>query len=384
MKKLQLVVMHVFLLLPNFITSQNSIIDHNCTKINNIPEWAILEAKNLLHIAYGHTSHGSQITTGMNELDRFMGDSGLYLWTDGPNAGTLDIDDYFVGGDLGNPDRVTWASRTRDYLNNTNNSDVNVVIWSWCGQVSSATESDIDTYLNLMSELESDYPNVTFVYMTGHLDGSGLTGNLHLRNEQIREFCRSNNKVLYDFADIQCYNPDGIYFGDKIPNDNCDYDSDGNGSRDGNWAIEWQNSHSIDIDWYQCSSAHSQSLNANQKAYAAWWLWAILAGWDGINNTDSGEILSLKFELSNNYPNPFNPSTNITFSIEENSFVSLDIYNILGEKVKNLISSYYPAGQYSTSWNSTDEENNNVNSGVYFYKLTADRNSSVKRMLLIK
>ena len=357
MKKLQLVVMHVFLLLPNFITSQNSIIDHNCTKINNIPEWAILEAKNLLHIAYGHTSHGSQITTGMNELDRFMGDSGLYLWTDGPNAGTLDIDDYFVGGDLGNPDRVTWASRTRDYLNNTNNSDVNVVIWSWCGQVSSATESDIDTYLNLMSELESDYPNVTFVYMTGHLDGSGLTGNLHLRNEQIREFCRSNNKVLYDF---------------------------GNGSRDGNWAIEWQNSHSIDIDWYQCSSAHSQSLNANQKAYAAWWLWAILAGWDGINNTDSGEILSLKFELSNNYPNPFNPSTNITFSIEENSFVSLDIYNILGEKVKNLISSYYPAGQYSTSWNSTDEENNNVNSGVYFYKLTADRNSSVKRMLLIK
>ena len=211
-----------------------------------------------------------------------------------------------------------------------------------------------------------------------------VTGNLHLRNEQIREFCRSNNKVLYDFADIECYNPDGIYFGDKIPNDNCDYDSDGNGSRDGNWAIEWQNSHSIDIDWYQCSSAHSQSLNANQKAYAAWWLWAILAGWDGINNTDSGEILSLKFELSNNYPNPFNPSTNITFSIEENSFVSLDIYNILGEKVKNLISSYYPAGQYSTSWNSTDEENNNVNSGVYFYKLTADRNSSVKRMLLIK
>ncbi|TET83275.1 MAG: PKD domain-containing protein, partial [Desulfobacteraceae bacterium] len=48
----------------------------------------------------------------------------------------------------------------------------------------------------------------------------------------------------------------------------------------GNWAIEWQNSHTEDVDWYDCTSAHSQPLNANRKAYAAWWLWARLAGWN--------------------------------------------------------------------------------------------------------
>jgi hypothetical protein len=117
--------------------------------------------------------------------------------------------------------------------------------------------------------------------MTGHLDGSGLTGNLHLRNEQIRNYCKINKKILYDFADIECYNPDGVFFGAKKPNDACAYDTNSDGSLDGNWAIEWQNAHTRGTDWYNCSSAHSQPLNANQKAYAAWWLWARVAGWDG-------------------------------------------------------------------------------------------------------
>jgi hypothetical protein len=115
--------------------------------------------------------------------------------------------------------------------------------------------------------------------MTGHLDGSGLQGNLHLRNEQIRSYCRSNKKILFDFADIESYNPDGTYFGDRLPNDACEYDGDGNGSREKNWALEWQTAHPG--QWYSCGSAHSQPLNANLKAYAAWWLWARMAGWGG-------------------------------------------------------------------------------------------------------
>lgn len=257
--------------------SKGVIVNHECIKLSSIPiEW-IESAKTRLHIAYGHSSHGSQLITGMTGLVSFKGK--LYSWNRGGSGGALDLHDYAMPGDLGNPDRTSWADRTRDYLNK--NRNVNVIIWAWCEQVSDATESDIDTYLNLMAELEADYPDVRFVYMTGHLDGTGLKGNLHIRNEQIRNFCAENNKTLYDFADIESYNPDGLYFGDKIPDDACNYDSNGDGIRDSNWAVEWQNSHKQGVDWYICESAHTEPLNANLKAYAAWWLWARLAGWDG-------------------------------------------------------------------------------------------------------
>jgi Secretion system C-terminal sorting domain len=364
--------------------AQGTIIDHNCTEITQIPESEIVNAKDNLHIAYGHTSHGSQIITGMNNLDTFMGAKGLYKWNDGVESGALDIDDYFMSGDLGNPDRTTWADRTREYLNNNNNSEVNVIIWSWCGQVSSATEDDINTYLDLMNQLEIDFPNISFIYMTGHLDGSGLMGNLHLRNEQIRNFCKTNSKFLFDFADIECYDPDGNYFGDKIPNDNCDYDTDGDGSRDGNWALEWQSSHTVDVDWYSCSAAHSQSLNGNLKAYAAWWLWATLAGWDGVTTVENTIELPHKFELKNNYPNPFNPTTNITFSIPQYSNVRIEIFNSLGQLVRSLFNQNYDSGNYTTIWNARDDFGNKVNSGVYIYRLVSENYVDSKRMVLMK
>jgi len=253
------------------------IADHAIPRVTAIPADAIETAKARLHIAYGHTSHGSQIVCGMSGLLDWKGS--LYSFNNGGTAGALDLRDMpFTGAsDLGNPDGTAWAAATRAYL--TANPEVNVVVWSWCGQVSSATEADIETYLSLMNALEQDFPAVTFVYMTGHLDGTGLTGNLHRRNEQIRGYCQNSMKVLFDFADIESYNPDGAFFLDKGANDNCDYDSDANGSLDRNWAIDWQNAHPG--EWYSCSAAHSQPLNGNLKASAAWWLWARLGGWSG-------------------------------------------------------------------------------------------------------
>jgi PKD repeat protein len=252
------------------------IVDHTSANLTPIPASAIADARSDLHVAYGHTSHGSQLVTGMDGLQTFAGaplPPATYAFNEGGTGGALDLDDYFVDGDLGNPDFSSWASRTRAYLNLSENSGVNVVMWSWCGQVSWASEADIATYLTLMDGLERDFPSVTFVYMTGHLDGTGVTGNLHLRNQQIRSWCRDNNRVLYDFADIESYDPDGIGYLAAGANDGCAYSG-------GNWAQQWQASHTVGEDWYLCYPAHTEPLNGNLKAYAAWHLFARLAGWD--------------------------------------------------------------------------------------------------------
>ncbi len=280
-----LVLLLLLVAVPAAPAAGQKIFDHTAAHSHQdlyaIPSSAIVNAKNVLHVAYGHTSHGSQIITGMNNLDTFMHNrygtpTGLYSWNDGPMSGRLDIDDYFEAGDLGNPDRTTWASRTRTYLNNPANSDVNVVMWSWCGQADT-TAANIDLYLSQMTALENDYPGVFFVYMTGHLNGTGASGNLNLRNQQIRDYCQANDKWLYDFADIESWDPDGnTNYMQLMANDNCDYDSDGNGTRDKNWALDWQNSHTQNVDWYSCSAVHSQALNGNLKAYAAWHMFSEL------------------------------------------------------------------------------------------------------------
>ena len=268
--------------------AQPLIIDHTSAHshqdLNAIPLAQINKAKDELHIAYGHTSHGSQVTGGMSNLDAFMHGryttpAGLYSWSETPIAGTLHLEDYYSdfppdlatsANDLGNPNRTQWEADTRTFLNNPANAEINVVMWSWCGQVD-GTEAEINTYLGLMSGLEIDYADVVFVYMTGHLNGGGAAGNVNVRNQQIRDYCVANNKVLYDFADIESWDPDGaVNYMPLLCDDGCDYDSDGNGSRDANWATAWQGSHTENVDWYSCSAAHSEALNGNLKAYAAW------------------------------------------------------------------------------------------------------------------
>ena len=263
-----------FRILQNRLIHNPIIIDHLCADIDQVPEQWIIKAKSEFRMAYGHTSHGSQIISGMEVL---FSRSELYSFDHDGNDGALSLHNRLPGGDLGNPDRTEWYHRTRNLLAHPD-CNRNLVMWSWCGQVSSASANEINTYLNLMAQLELEFPQVIFVYMTGHLDGSGEDGNLHQRNNQIREFCQTNNKVLFDFADIESYDPDGNYFRDKYADDHCNYDSDGNLTRDANWAEEWCAANPGECSF--CSCAHSHSLNCDLKGRAFWWMMARLAGWE--------------------------------------------------------------------------------------------------------
>ncbi len=261
---------------PDFPQADGPIVaDHTTTDLSQVPAYWIEKVKDDFLLSYGHTSHGSQIVSGMGVLmaDPVSGDLYAFNTNGAVEADILSLADRVPSGDLGNPDRVTWAARTREYLDGSG-SDRNVVMWSWCGQVSSATEEDINTYLDLMNELEQDYPGVTFIYMTGHLDGTGVDGNLHQRNEQIRAYVRANDKILFDFADIESYDPDGNYYLDRGASDTCDYDG-------GNWATEWCAANPDSPLCETCSCAHSEALNCNLKARAFWWMMVRLAGWSG-------------------------------------------------------------------------------------------------------
>ena len=88
---------------------------------------------------------------------------------------------------------------------------------------------------------------------------------------------------------------------------------------------------------------------------------------------------SKEFSLEQNYPNPFNPSTTIHFVLPEQSFLSLNVYNLLGEKVATLANEILPAGQHSV-----DFDGSNLPSGIYVYRLISDKFSASKKMLLTK
>ena len=199
-------------------------------------------------IYYVHTSHGSQIMSGLGMV---YNEDNLY---DPPYF-------YERSDDLGHNGDTSWVPATRTYLDA--HPECNMAMFSWCGGASDNTEEGINIYLNVMTELESTYPDVIFIYMTGHLDGTGIAGNLYARNNQIRAYCDGNDKILFDFADIESYDPDGTYYPDE--SDACA------------WCYDWCAVHTCEGCPGTC--AHSHCFNCYLKGRAWWCMMARVSGW---------------------------------------------------------------------------------------------------------
>ena len=90
------------------------------------------------------------------------------------------------------------------------------------------------------------------------------------------------------------------------------------------------------------------------------------------------------FRLNNNYPNPFNPSTNIPFSISNQDNVSIIIYDVNGSRITELLNRHMPKGAYSINWNGKDERGSKVSAGVYLYSMKSGEYQHTKKMILLK
>ena len=255
---------------PAFIISSPTFFNHTCTDISKIPAQYMQKIQDTVKFHYAHRSHGEQLTIGLDLIESANNtfsvaledftlptESGALCIMNGQRGYHGHINDSYVGPEL------YWADNglncTQDVLNN--NAAINFSMWTWCTELDGWDESQVQGYLDNISLLESQYPNVTFIYMTGNAQATGAEGyNRYLRNQYIRDYCKNNSKWLFDFEDIdswynghQCtYLYNGVY----VPVEHAHFyvpNHDGPG--------------------------HTTYESCQLKGAVVWWMFAYILGW---------------------------------------------------------------------------------------------------------
>ncbi len=130
-------------------------------------------------------------------------------------------------------------------------------------------------------------------------------------------------------------------------------------------------------------------IDLKRPAYSAWIMHRGNPGRSGdmfnaMTDNNDLDVPQVNNALLGNYPNPFNPETTISYSLKDAGHVSLEIYNLKGQKVRTLVNEKQSSGKHTIVWNGKDQNNSNVSSGIYFYKMRNGKYSSTKKMILMK
>jgi immune inhibitor A len=103
-----------------------------------------------------------------------------------------------------------------------------------------------------------------------------------------------------------------------------------------------------------------------------------------VEDQGDDDFLPGSYGLEQNYPNPFNPETKIEYSLKEDGWVKLEIFNVLGQKIRTLVDSNKEKGRNVVVWNGTDQAGMSLPSGIYFYRISTDKFQKTNKMILLK
>lgn len=355
----------IFLYYSPNINAQGFTVNHLHTNVDLIPDSIITKVKDNYRLIHGHLSHGWQIDDGLDTLEvqspDFSAEIGNFSLPN--NANTLNVMYYYAS------DKNYWneggANTLRGYLNA--NDNINVALFSWCRDLDENSSDYVYAYLDTLAKLELEYPGVHFIYATGNAQKSGETGLLRFNNNNIiRDYCQNNNKILYDFADLDCwwYNQQTEVWEDSY------YQINGT-----NVPVEHSQFH--EELWH-----HTTVESGIQKAKALWYLLAKLSGW----NTDVVSILGRNstehqpddFVSVSSYPNPFNSKVTIEVRLNSPQPTALVIYNSLGEEVYSETNKTNSTN-HQYRWDAVS-----YSSGLYLYKVQAGKKTESAKLLLVK